>query len=107
MGQHPLVCNLLAGIINERPPQPRYQQMWDVNLVLTHLQSSKPDNLSLSDKDLTEKLAMLLALTSAGSSSELDSFDVGFMQMTVSKVVFHLAKLTKEENRDLVYYKFL
>ena len=69
--------------------------MWDVNLVLTHLENSKSDNLSLSDKDLTEKLAMLLALTSAGRSSVLDSFDVRFMQMTESKIVFHLAKLTK------------
>ena len=73
--------------------------MWDVNLVLTHLQNSKSDNVSLSDKDLTEKLAMLLALTSAGRSSELDSFDVRFMQMTEGKVVFHLAKLTKGRKR--------
>ena len=109
VGQHPLVCNLPAGIFNERPPQPRYQQIWDVNLVLTHLHNSKSDNLSLSGKDLTEKLAMFLALTSAGRSSELDSFDVRFMQMTESKVVFHLAKLTKlrEENRDVVPFKFL
>ena len=69
--------------------------MWDVNLVLTHLQNSKSDNLSLSDKDLIEKLAMLLLLTSAGKSSELDSFYVRFMQMTESKIVFHLVKLTK------------
>ena len=38
---------------------------------------------------------MLIALTSVGRLSELDSFDVRFMQMTESKVVFHLAKLTK------------
>ena len=50
MGQHLFVCNLLAGIFHERTPQPRYQQIWDVNLVLTYFQNSKSDNISLSDK---------------------------------------------------------
>ena len=62
VGQHPLVCKLLAGIFNERPPQPRYQQTWDVKLVLDYFENLNDDNSLLSDKDLTEKLTMLLAL---------------------------------------------
>ena len=37
VGQHPLVCNLLAGIFNERPPQPRYQQI--LSLITCHCQT--------------------------------------------------------------------
>ena len=28
--KHPKVCDLLAGIFNQRPPQPRYVFIWDV-----------------------------------------------------------------------------
>ena len=75
VGQHPLVCKLLAGIFNERPPQPRYQQTWDVKLALDYL-SLKDDNSLLSDKNLTEKLTTLLSLASTGRSSEIDAFDI-------------------------------
>ena len=34
VGQHPIVCHLLQGMFNERPPAPRYQQVWDVSLVV-------------------------------------------------------------------------
>ena len=32
VGQHPLVCRLLAGVFNSNPPQPRYTSVWDVKL---------------------------------------------------------------------------
>ena len=34
VGQHPHVCALLKGMFNERPPQPRYIFIWDVQTVL-------------------------------------------------------------------------
>ena len=38
IGKHPLVSRLLKGIFQNRPPQPRYSTVWDVNTVLTHFQ---------------------------------------------------------------------
>ena len=38
IGQHPLVKQLLRGVYNSRPPQPRCTHIWDVNLVLEHLE---------------------------------------------------------------------
>ena len=90
--QHPLVCKLLAVIFNERPPQPRYQQAWDVKLVLDKFENLNDDNSLLFDKDLTEKLTMLLALASAGRSSEIDAFDIRFMSLSDEVVVFHLSQ---------------
>ena len=36
IGKHLLVSRLLKGIFQNRPPQPRYSTVWDVNTVLTH-----------------------------------------------------------------------
>ena len=99
VGQHPLVFKLLAGIFNERPPQPRYQQTWDVTLVLDYFENLNDDNSLLSDKDLTEKLTMLLALASAGRSSEIDAFDIRFMNLFDEVVMFHLSRLTKNRKQ--------
>ena len=37
MGQHPYVVSLLKGILNKRPPKPRYSQTWDVSFALLDL----------------------------------------------------------------------
>ena len=33
IGQHPYVINLLRGILNNRPPKPRYTYTWDLHVV--------------------------------------------------------------------------
>ena len=53
------------------------------------------DHIALPDKLLTQKLAMLLDVTSTGRSSDIDCFDIRFMYMTDERVVFHQARLTK------------
>ena len=65
-----MVCQLLKGIFNSRPPQPRYSFTWDVSVVVKYIRGLGL-NTSLSLKLLTQKLAMLWALTSAKRSSEL------------------------------------
>ena len=69
VGQHTLVKRLLNALFNARPPQPRYVLQWDVDQVLQYIKSLG-SNEFLSDKDLTFKLAMLLALASASRSSD-------------------------------------
>ena len=75
VGSHPLVSKLIAGIFNKRPPKPRYTFIWDVTIVVSFLATQKTDNIS--DKQLTLKLAMLLALTSSARAHELSSLDPG------------------------------
>ena len=40
IGKHPKTCALLTGIFNERPPQPRYTFIWDVDVILTYKKMS-------------------------------------------------------------------
>ena len=70
VGKHPLVCRLLKGAYNLRPPQPKYSALWDVERVLSFLRQLGV-NAQLSLKELTMKLTMLLALVLAHRSSDL------------------------------------
>ena len=64
-------------MFNNRPPQPKYNFIWDVQLVLDYLKKELPNNSDLSDKLLTFKVAMLLALTSASRVRGLHILDIG------------------------------
>lgn len=63
-GNHPLVNRFLRGVFNLRPSTPRYAMTWDVKSVLQKLRLMVPLH-SLSLKDLSLKLVMLMALTQA------------------------------------------
>lgn len=63
-GNHPLVVRFMKGVFNLRPPLPRYAATWDVQPVLRQLRSMHPLH-SLSLKNLSLKLVMLMALTQA------------------------------------------
>ncbi|KAJ8314006.1 hypothetical protein KUTeg_008567 [Tegillarca granosa] len=97
VGQNRLLVTLMRGIFNTRPPVPRYQMVWDVDTVLSCI-ASWGSNDSLTMKLLTCKLTMLLALTSAGRCSELQSLDTRYMKQGISHVTFQLHKLTKTCN---------
>ena len=92
VGQHPEVTRLLAGMFNQKPPIPRYVETWDVNAVLGTIKAMG-DNTYLNDKDLTQKLAMLLALTNVTRAQELQSINPQMMEDFSDRVVFHIARL--------------
>ena len=66
-GEHPLVCRYMRGIFQLRPALPKYSEIWDVNVVLTHLKTFAEAAL-LPIKDLTIKLNILLFLTTTTES---------------------------------------
>ena len=68
IGKHPLVSRLFKGIYNSQPPQPRYSATWDVDVVI---RQGENDDLSL--KQLSQKLALLMALVDASRVSELQA----------------------------------
>ena len=69
-GNHPLVNRFLRGVFNLRPSTPRYAGTWDVQLVFQKLRTMGP-LCSLSLKDLTLKLVMLMALMQAARAQTL------------------------------------
>ena len=94
VGQHPLVCRLLQGMFNQRPPAPRYQSVWNVGVVIRHIQSqSQLTDLPL--KEVSKRLVVLLALSNASRSSDLHALDLRFRQFTPEGVTFRIPGLTK------------
>ena len=95
IGQHPMVTRLLKGVHNSRPPQPRYTQTWDVDVVIKYI-CSMGDNKELSLKTLSLKLAILMALVDASRTSELAALDIRYRRFKPEGVYFTLATLTKK-----------
>ena len=94
-GQHPLVCRFLKAVFNERPALPRYNTIWDVNVVLDYLVTLSPVR-KLSLKDLTRKLVMLLSVLSAQRGQTLHLLDVRNMELTFSRVKFSIHDVVKQ-----------
>lgn len=59
VGAHPLISRFMKGVFNRRPPTPRNDVIWDVNIVLEYLRKLTPVN-KLTLKQLTLKLVRAL-----------------------------------------------
>jgi hypothetical protein len=94
VGQNQLIKEIMTGVFQEKPPQPRYTDTWDVDIVLNHL-ASLGSNEGLSDSQLTHKLAMLLALTTASRASEIQALDVGYLLDKGPEMTFTLPQHIK------------
>ena len=95
LGQHPLVSRLSKGMYNSRPPQPRYTRTWDVDIVTRYL-SSLGYNNALSLKQLSHKLAILMAVVGANRVSELQALDLRFRLHRPDGIHFKLPSLGKK-----------
>ena len=93
-GQHPLVCRFIKGIFECRPYLPRYQETWDVTVVLAYLAKLGPPE-KLSMKNLTLKVVMLMALLSVQRRQTLHTLSVDCMQISSDKCVFFINSLLK------------
>ena len=92
IGSNPLISRFLKGVFTLRPPVPRYEEIWDVKPVLNYLRRLSPAN-SLSLKELTQKLVMLLALVSAQRSQTLHKLTIDNLQYKGSTAIFHIIRL--------------
>ena len=111
VGEHPRVCALLAGIFNNRPSQPKYCFIWNVQTVVDFVRKEWGRNQELSDKFLTYRLTMLLALTSAFRALRLQHLNIRFMVKTPSSFTFTFHKLHKAWKKgksppSLVFHSF-
>ena len=90
---HSKVCALLAGIFNQRPLQPRYIFIWDMEIVLQYIRTHW--NSSLNGADLTCKLTTLLALTTASRASMIQHLNTEFMAKDKRRYISYFNKLHK------------
>ena len=96
VGQHPLIVRLMKGVSISRPPQPRYQKTWNVSVVTAHL-ASLGCNKTMSIKQLSQKLCMLMALTCPERSSVMASLDITYMRHYSEGVKFSLTRFFASE----------
>ena len=78
-GEHPLVARCMKGIFELKPALPKYSEIWDVNIVLGYLRAAARLR-SLSLKQLTLNLTMLLCLTTGQRGQTIHKFDVNYIQ---------------------------
>lgn len=97
IGSHPLVRRFLKGVFEVRTPQPRYKRIWDVSLVLNYLRSLHPIS-DLTLKQLTQKLLMLIALTSAQRLQTLWLLDITNLHLGSKEAVFVLPNRLKQSH---------
>ena len=106
VGQHPYIVNILRGILNNRPPKPRFTYIWDLHLVTEHIKRVG-ENCSLSLKHLSWKLATLFAITCPKRVSQLTSLDLNYYKMVPEGVVFTLTVPTKGTRPDETTQAFI
>ena len=94
-GEHPDVKRFMKGIFQSRPPLPRYTKTWDVNTVLQYI-GSLGDSQDLTLKDLTLKLVMLVALTTAQRGQSLHLMDTQGMVREEAAYTFMLSSSIKQ-----------
>jgi hypothetical protein len=95
VGSHPLVIRFLKGVYNLRPTTSRYCQTWDVSIVLNYLKTLWPVT-TITLKQLTLKLAMLIALSIAGRSQSLHLLTIENMRKVSSSVTLFYSDLLKQ-----------
>jgi site-specific recombinase XerD len=93
-GTHPLVSRFMKGVYEELKPQPKYTHIWDVSTVLSYLATLKL-NSSLSLKNLTRKLVMLLLLVSGQRGQTIHSLTLQGMALSDSSCQFQVLEHLK------------
>lgn len=95
VGKHPLVSRLMKGIFQEKPPRPKYTEIWNVFIVLEYLHSLSPvDTLSL--KELTLKLFVLILLVSGQRGQTVHMLNIDCMFFSNNCYTFQLVGHLKQ-----------
>jgi len=96
VGEHPFIARLLKGMFYVCPPEPGYSFTWDVNIMLTFLESWFP----LSTLDLKRLTAALVALVLAQRSQTLSALTLEFMNSTATGTQFVVNSLLKSSKPE-------
>ena len=89
----------MRWVYNSRPSLSRFTEIWDVRIVLDKLKAVSPSS-SLSLKDLTYKLVMLVALLSAQRGQTNHLLNIHNMTKSDSFFSFTIPELTKTNRLD-------
>jgi len=94
LGSNHLVSRFMKGIYVAKLPLPCYTATWDVSKVTDHLRTLVPQE-SLSFKDLSKELVLLLALSSAQRVQTLQALNINNMSIEETRIVFTVVQRLK------------
>lgn len=94
LSNNDLIKRFFKGIYRLRPPLPRYNVTWDTSLVLDGLASWYPNN-SLDLSKISQKLATLLALTTAHRVQTLSKINTKNLEFLGNEVRIKIPDLIK------------
>ena len=93
-GQQPLVSRFLKGVFNNRPSLPKYSYVWDVKILFDYFRKM-PQNEELNLKNLTFKVASIIALLFHQRAQTLHVLDYDYMKIEQNAINFAFPKLLK------------
>ena len=93
-GEHPLVCRFIKGVFQLKPALPKYTHTWDVEKVLSYLQTLAPVT-SLYLKQFLLKLATLLAILTGQQCQLIHRLDLNLMQTLGDRYMFAIGEKLK------------
>ncbi|XP_013402746.2 uncharacterized protein LOC106168283 [Lingula anatina] len=94
-GALPIVKRFLKAVFLSKPSSPRYQCIWDVKTVLDYI-STMHKVTQLSLKDLSLKLIILMALTSAQRGQTLHLLNMSNLHIGKASYTFTISKHVKQ-----------
>ncbi len=87
----------MKGVFELKPALPKYKEVWQVSTVIDYLKTTKPAS-QLNLKDLSQKLAMLLCLTTGQRCQTIHLIEINGLQVLQGKfrlTTTHKLKQTK------------
>lgn len=95
IGNETIVKRFMKGVFTKRPSLPKYNRIWDVQLVLNYL-SSLPDTSQLSLLQLSEKLVVLFMLLTGQRCQTIHSLKLSDIHIDAEQVVCYITVLIKQ-----------
>lgn len=100
----------MKGSFNDNPPRAKHTYTWDINIVLEHCRKMDTDKLTL--KQLSLKLATLMAIMSAQRCQTLSLIKTDNIKTIENKVVITIDQLLKQtrpgfNNPTLMFEKYV
>ena len=94
-GEHPDTIVYMKGVFNQTPRVPRYEEIWDLNVVLEFLKNVYPAK-KLPLKTLTMKVATLFMVVTGQRAQTLSLLDVNNCEIEKNKILFVIPQNLKQ-----------
>lgn len=108
LSEHPLVNKYFNGLFNLYPPKQKMTFVWDVKIIFDHFRNWSKNEL-LSDKQLSQKLCLLLLILGGQRVNTIQHFSVDRMIISDFSVTFSPAKVLKHSKKgktlDTFHYR--